>query len=195
MVGYAPEYFEGLGVGPPLTSDHLTALDRLYAMTDAVPAFTETALGNVPTATPAEVADAVVGRLSDKVVLSQSVSPKGQINSPILIGDSYLRVNNRDLRWTVDAVPGVDVVDTECVLAFRNLSGTRWEVSGEVTDNSDGTWQLSFEILSEDLLALRPGEYTWSAGVRDSTGTQITSVLADCRKPVSLVTPAAWDQQ
>jgi len=178
-------------------SGGLTATETAAAVWNALAATYNTAdtmgaaLGNVPTAE--EITAAVVVGLGSVVVLSQPVATTGQITAPIVIGDDYLAANGRAFEWTISAIAGLSVGDLTCRFGLSDVSGNRGWIVGTVSDNGDGTWKLSFDIARSDLASLEPGEYDWSAGLVDVSGSQITSVMAECRRKATLVAGKTWN--
>ena len=126
----------------------------------------------------AEVSVEVVkGLTGNPVVLTQPVSPDGQIVGPLVIGDDYLAINQRALMWTIPPIPGVTPATATTQLGFSHTRHGGVEVSGTVADNGDDTWTLIFGIESSDTEdAIKPGEYSWSVQVTSSDGKKITRV-------------------
>ena len=121
--------------------------------------------------------EVVKGLTGNPVVLTQPVSPHGQIVGPLVIGDDYLAVNQRALIWTIPPIPGVTPATATTQLGFSHTRHGGVEVSGTVADNGDDTWTLIFGIESSDTEdAIKPGEYSWSVQVTSSDGKKITRV-------------------
>lgn len=117
-------------------------------------------------------------------IQSEPVVENGVITQ-IVIGDDYLAANSRSFTWDVAAVSGFTVGTCTCSFGGTR-SGTGWLVSGTVSDNLDGTWELSFDLSKDDTADLEPGEYEWSAEVASAAGVEITNVKSD-RRRVQLV--------
>ena len=130
------------------------------------------------------IIDGVVEGLGDTIVISQPVSPGGQITGPIIIGDDYLAANGRAFEWTVGAVAGMAAVDLTAQFGGAHRSKGSWLVEGVVSDNGDSTWNLSFDLPRSATEDCKEGSYEWSVQVTDGSGNEVTTVIndGDCYK-------------
>jgi hypothetical protein len=122
------------------------------------------------------------------VAVIAMVSPTGEINSPIIIGDDYLEVNGRAFQWTVPAVPGVTVGAAEFYFGGKPVTGgPGWLVLGEVSDAGGGNWLVSAELTRTATGALGEGLYRWSGEIRDVNGNEVTRIRSDSNRHVQLL--------
>ena len=121
---------------------------------------------------------------SGSISSSLPVATDGTLTE-IIIGDDYLAANGRAFEWTVDAPSGFTAATSTCYFGGA-YSTHEWLVQGTVTDNGDGTWDLSFDLGRTDTEGLIPSKiYNWSVEVRNALGTEITRVRSG--RQVSLV--------
>ncbi len=113
------------------------------------------------------------------VEVVQPVATNGQLLSPIVIGDDYLASNNRAFVWTIDEITGYSAGTAACYFGLEYGSNSV-VVDGDVTDNGDGTWDLSFDVARTDTENLPEGPYAWSVEVRSASNVEITSIRGTC---------------
>jgi|694.fasta_scaffold22722_2 hypothetical protein len=104
------------------------------------------------------------------------VDPEGVITSPIIIGDDYLATNDRAFIWTIDEVDNFTVATAVSYLGLKKDDDNSIIKQGTVSDNNDGTWDLSIDLTRTDTASLEPGLYEWSVEIRSAGGTEITPV-------------------
>jgi hypothetical protein len=104
------------------------------------------------------------------------VDPEGVITSPIIIGDDYLATNDRAFVWTIDEVDNFTVATAVSYLGLKKDDDNSIIKQGTVSDNNDGTWDLSIDLTRTDTASLEPGLYEWSVEIRSAGGTEITPV-------------------
>lgn len=108
---------------------------------------------------------------------SAPVAASGRL-AYIIIGDDYLAANSRSFLWTVPAVSGFTVgsvvarFGASAVLACGTYS---FVATGSATDNGDGTWEVSVDVLGTATADLVPGEYDWSMTLQFN-GVNITKI-------------------
>lgn len=119
----------------------------------------------------------LIAKTTNGVTTSAAVATDGTI-AKIIIGDDYLLANGRGFEWTVDAVTGFVAGSCTCTFGGK-YKDNAWLVTGTVTDNGDGTWDLKFNLTKDDTASLEPGQYRWSVEVKYN-GTEITRVHSDC---------------
>lgn len=106
------------------------------------------------------------------------VTPTGRLRQ-IIIGDDYLEANSRAFIWTVPAVTGfvagaVTVnFGASAVFACGAYSFLVSRVG--VTDNGDGTWEVSIDLPGSATVGLEPGDYDWSMTL-SYNGVNITKI-------------------
>lgn len=122
------------------------------------------------------------------VYTSPMVSPLGNINGPIVIGDDYLDAHGRAFSWEVASLPGVDVNDASFWFGGKNMGGGEgWLVEGSVAEVDASTWLVKAELIKTNTEGLPPTKYKWSGELRDSEGNEITRVKSSCDQKVALV--------
>lgn len=81
----------------------------------------------------------------------------------LYIGDDYSI--SLDNTFTFDFIPPIGAVIGNCSVVFSGShmgdSGTTWSVSGTLSDNGNGTWKATFELLSVVTSTLLYGHYNW----------------------------------
>jgi hypothetical protein len=123
------------------------------------------------------IMDNTVGLISSSVTIEvvQPVAEDGQLESPIIIGDDYLAANARAFSWTIDAITGFVAATSTCRFGGRYKTYT-WSVDGEIVDNGDGTWTLSFDLSKADTIDLVAAYYDWSVDVVSASGDEVTRI-------------------
>jgi hypothetical protein len=120
------------------------------------------------------------------------VSEGGLLNE-LVIGDDYSENNGRQLSWTVDLPTGATVGVATCFFGGEhtdpNLAdANRWIVEGSLTAGPiAGRCVISFNWARSINQHLEPGQYNWSAEIRNDTGLQSTRVMSKKTRRVTLV--------
>lgn len=104
------------------------------------------------------------------------VNVEGYIDGPIVIGDDYLAANDRAFTWDIDSIDGFVVGTSTCYFGGKKDDDNSWNKLGTVSDNGDGTWNLSVDLAKTDTASLEEGYYAWSVEIRSAGGTEITPV-------------------
>lgn len=108
------------------------------------------------------------------------VAASGRLRQ-IVIGDDYLAANGRSFAWTVPAIAGFTASSVEvrfgasAALSSGVYSFLETRASGGVTDNGDGTWDVSIDLPGSTTENLSSGAYDWSMTL-SSAGVDITKV-------------------
>ena len=113
------------------------------------------------------------------VTYTATVGPNGQISRPIFIGDDYLASNGRAFTWDITARSGFSAATASCRFGIWNESlGLGFNVTGSVTDNGDGTWELSFDVSKTLTGALQEGNYRWTVELSNPSTNEVTEVYS-----------------
>lgn len=111
----------------------------------------------------------------------------------IIIGDDYSTANGRPFEWTVNLPAGATIAGATCFFGgehkLPHLGLTnKWLVQGTVRAAPLETQAIiSFDLLRSHTLNLTPGQYNWSAEIRNDTGLQSTRVMSKKTRRVTLV--------
>lgn len=109
------------------------------------------------------------------VTVATPVTTTGKLNE-LTIGDDYLAVHNRSLKWTVTKPTGFVLGEATAWFGGSRDSSQKWLVSGTITDNGDDTLTLEFELPKAKTSGLEAGNYDWSVAIHDANDNQITTV-------------------
>lgn len=126
-----------------------------------------------------DIFDKAILIVAGEVQFAAMVNPNGEIDNDIVIGSDYLAANGRAFKWTVTAPAGYVVGTSTCKFGGRHVRdsvSSSWEVTGTVTDNGDGTWDLSHDMTKTISGALTEGMHHWSVDLISAGGTEITPV-------------------
>ena len=108
---------------------------------------------------------------------SNPVNANGLITRPIIIGDDYKASVGNAFTWDITARTGFVVATSTCRFGGASDStSTTWNVTGTVSDNGDGTWELSFDMPKATTSALEAGAYKWSVEIANAGGDEVTEV-------------------
>jgi hypothetical protein len=112
------------------------------------------------------------------ITYSGPVDPTGKLRATIIIGDDYLAANGRAFKWTVPAINGITPATAISRFAGAHSEGLAysWNVTGTVTDLSNGQWELSHDMSRGVSGALIPGGYDWSVEITAANSNEVTPV-------------------
>lgn len=108
----------------------------------------------------------------------------------IIIGDDYSTSNGRPFEWTVDLPTGATIGGATCFFGGEHKDPhlgltNKWLVQGTVRAAALETQAIiSFNLRLEGLI---PGQYNWSAEIRNDSGLQSTRVMSKKTRRVTLV--------
>lgn len=119
---------------------------------------------------------------ANTIFVSNPVAALGNIRAPIFINTDYLAAQGNAFTWTIPAISGWTAATVTPLFGLR-LGTAKVQVTGTATDNGDGTWDLVFDVVALDTVAMVPGYYTWTVDVSYQQYI-ITKVYSD--KPVEL---------
>lgn len=172
-------------------ADYLTEAEHTARSLPAAQYATADAVDNIDLSAITTVLDTIQSTLSQLgpvPIWIRPVSPSGEIIDPIIIGDDYLAVNNRDFSWLVPAVTGVDPATAVFRFGGNRIirPGNGWLVTGTVTAVDASTWRVSADLPKAATESLAEGPYRWTGEIVSSSGTEITR-LSSGGTPVQLV--------
>lgn len=172
-------------------ADYLTEAEHTARSLPAEEYATADAVDNIDLSAITTVLDTIQSTLSQLgpvPIWIRPVSPSGEIIDPIIIGDDYLAVNNRDFSWLVPAVTGVDPATAVFRFGGNRIirPGNGWLVTGTVTAVDASTWRVSADLPKAATESLAEGPYRWTGEIVSSSGTEITR-LSSGGTPVQLV--------
>lgn len=124
--------------------------------------------------------------------VSAPVAESGTI-SDLIIGDDYSSSNGQALSWTVDLPTGATVGGASCFFGGEHsdpslAEDNKWLIQGTVSAGpTAGKAVILFNLLRSHTADLIPGDYNWSAEIRNDAGLQSTKVRSKKTRRVTLV--------
>jgi len=168
----------GGGGGTDWTADERTAIRAILRIPTS---------GTTPTDPTVGILDAIRDKTqlitAGTVYLNNPVSTRGLIERPLFIATDYKDANGAAFIWNIASIPGFvvgGVGGAVCYLSFQKDT-TTLKLTGSVTDNGNGTWKLTIDMLASQTYLLPVGYYRWWVDVAYQ-GVLINKVYQD--KPV-----------